>query len=337
MVMLNAVIKGWAGRTVLITIVLLLLSACSPPEKPSVLRIATNVWTGYEPLFLARELGYLEPDRVRLVELSSSEQVMRAFRNASIDAAGVTLDEALVLVEQGFSPKIIFIMDLSQGGDAIVAQSSIESVEELKGKRIGVEPNALGAYVLARALSIYGLTVLDVEVVPISIYEQEQQFFNKNVDALVTADPVLKRLLIDGANLVFDSGQIPGEIMDVFIVREDYLQQHPQQLRKLASDWYQTLNYIDSNMTTAAGIMSKRLKLTPVEVVETFNGLILPDKSMTLQMLSNSVFNGNIPSVQTTSKRLVKIMKGSGLLRREINTRELFLHKSELMMIHGIK
>lgn len=322
------------NKTVLVITLLLLLVACSPPQKPSPLRIGTNVWTGYEPLYLARELGYLKPNRVRLVEFSSSQQVMRAFRNASIDAAGVTLDEALLLVEQGFTPKIIFIMDLSQGGDAIVSQANIESIEELRGKRIGVESNALGVYVLSRALELYGMTSDDVTMVPMSVYEHEQRFLNKEVDALVTFDPVLKHLLSGNANMLFDSGQIPGEIMDVFIVREEYLQAHPQQLHDLVSNWYQSLAYIDGNMSSAAAFMTQRLKLTPVEVIETFNGLILPDQARTIKMLS-AVSQQDAPSVQVTSDRLARIMKSNGLLRYKFNTDVLFLEQSKLMDIHG--
>ena len=42
------------------------LSACQRPVQP--IRVASNVWFGYEPMFLARELGFLSESVARLVE-----------------------------------------------------------------------------------------------------------------------------------------------------------------------------------------------------------------------------------------------------------------------------
>ena len=51
----------------------LLLTATGCMRKPeAVLRIGTNVWIGSEPLYLARELGHLDPATVQLVEYPSA-------------------------------------------------------------------------------------------------------------------------------------------------------------------------------------------------------------------------------------------------------------------------
>lgn len=54
-----------------------LLGGCSREAEPT-LRIGTNVWIGSEPLYLARELGHLDPKVVRLVEYPSASEVLRA-------------------------------------------------------------------------------------------------------------------------------------------------------------------------------------------------------------------------------------------------------------------
>ena len=63
---------------------LLALAGCTR-EPEAVLRIGTNVWIGSEPLYLARELGRLDPKAVQLVEYPSASEVLRAFRNQAID------------------------------------------------------------------------------------------------------------------------------------------------------------------------------------------------------------------------------------------------------------
>ncbi|HET8808251.1 MAG TPA: hypothetical protein VFM76_07725, partial [Methylophaga sp.] len=61
-----------------------LIFACQPATEPP-LRVGSNVWSGYEALYLARELGYYPDNTVALKELSSSTEVLRAFRQEQLD------------------------------------------------------------------------------------------------------------------------------------------------------------------------------------------------------------------------------------------------------------
>jgi NitT/TauT family transport system substrate-binding protein len=72
--------------SVIITFSALPILVCSePPEEK--LRIGSVVWPGYEPLYLARDLGNFDETNIRLVELSSAAQVVRAYRNGVIEVA----------------------------------------------------------------------------------------------------------------------------------------------------------------------------------------------------------------------------------------------------------
>src|ERR1700704_6268311 len=88
------------------------LAGCVREQEPA-LRIGTNVWIGCEPLYLARELGYLNPKSVQLVEYPSASEVMRAFRNQAIDGMVISLDELFALVADGLQPRAILVVDVS--------------------------------------------------------------------------------------------------------------------------------------------------------------------------------------------------------------------------------
>ncbi len=138
-------------RVLLIALLAQVVIACGEaPQTP--MRIGTNVWPGYEPLYLARDLTYIDERFVRLVEYSSASQVIRAYRNGAIDAAALTLDEVLLLAQDELEPRVVLVMDVSHGGDVILGQAGLQDMRDLKGKRVGFEDTALGAYVLARAL-----------------------------------------------------------------------------------------------------------------------------------------------------------------------------------------
>ena len=89
-------------------------------EPESALRIGTNVWIGSEPLYLARELGRLDPKVVSLVEYPSASEVLRAYRNQAIDGMVISLDELFGLAADGLQPRIVLVVDVSNGADVVV-------------------------------------------------------------------------------------------------------------------------------------------------------------------------------------------------------------------------
>lgn len=137
------------------------LSSYPQPQPP--LRVATTPWIGYQPLVLAEDLGQFPQDAIRLVELSSNTESLRALRNWDVEAAALTLNEALLLSAEGHDTAVILMLDCSAGADALVARPGIGSLSDLIDRRVGVESSANWAYVLNRALQLAGRAPADIE------------------------------------------------------------------------------------------------------------------------------------------------------------------------------
>ncbi len=157
-------------------------------EPPAPLRIGTNLWPGYEPLYLADQLGKLDHERVRLVEYSSASRVMNGYRAQAIDAACLTLDEVMQLAQDKVDMRLVLVMDFSQGGDVVIGNAKFKTIKKLKGQRVGVENTALGAYMLKRALESVGLDHNDVSVISLPVDQHERAFRAGEVDAVVRLD-----------------------------------------------------------------------------------------------------------------------------------------------------
>src|SRR3989304_6101293 len=94
-----ASIKNWLPVVALLA----LLGGCGEPHQPP-LRLGTRGnWLGHEPFYLARDQGFFGSAPVQIVDYASAPQVQDAFRNGAIEAATLTLDEALQLAAQGFN------------------------------------------------------------------------------------------------------------------------------------------------------------------------------------------------------------------------------------------
>ena len=295
-----------------------MLAACSQEETPP-LRLGTNVWPGYEPLYLARALGQFDDTPVKLVEFLSASEVIRAFRNKSLEAAALTLDEVLVLLKSNIPVKIVAVMDISDGGDVILGQPGITTFEELKGKRLGVEGSALGAYVVARALKLNGMKTSDLEIVHLQVSEHEKAFNEREIDGVATFEPVRTKLTNMGATELFTSREIPGEIVDVLIVHSDYVKNNKTAVKTLINGWFMAIKHLKAKPAEAAVEMARRLDVTPEEVLQSYEGLILPDRAENSRMIS-----ARHPSLKATAVQLQKVMMDNNLLVSAVDIDSLF-------------
>jgi len=294
--------------------VALLLSLFGCGAQETALRIGTNVWIGSEPLYLARELGRFDPAAVQLVEYPSASEVLRAFRNQAIDGMVISLDELFGLAADGLQPRIILIVDVSHGADVVVGRRGMRTMRDLKGKSIAVESSALGAFVLSRALALNGMQASDVNVVHLESNEQPDAFAKGLVDGAVTFDPYRAQFLQAGGTTLFDSTQIPGEIVDLLAVRESAFKKQPKAIRQLLAGWFDAIDYMKSDPKDAARRMGIRQQTSGEQFLEAEQGLHVPSRDENLRMLG-----GPTPALVVTGRRLMSLMVESKLLRNEVD------------------
>jgi NitT/TauT family transport system substrate-binding protein len=310
---------GRVIRAIGVCVLAALAAGCTQDRTPP-LRVGTNVWPGYEPLYLARDLELLDPDGVRLVEYSSASQVIRAYRNGRIDAAALTLDEVLLLLASGLEPRVALVMDISHGADAILARPGVDGLADLKGRRVGVENTALGAYVLSRALEQAGMSVDDVDVVEVEVDAHEGAYRGGEVDAVVTFEPVRSRLLAAGAHVVFDSTRIPGEIVDVLAVRREVLNRRPEVVRGVLRAWFGAVDRLHAHPREGARRIAERLRLDPEAVLKSYDGLELPDRTRNRWFLAGP----DGPGLAASARRLAAVMEREGLVAHPVDPAQLF-------------
>ncbi len=302
------------GRVSVLLLVALLFCVAGCMRQPeTALRIGTNVWIGSEPLYLARELGYLKPVAVQLVEYPSASEVLRAYRNQAIDGMVISLDELFGLAVDGFQPKIILVVDVSHGADVVVGRRGMRTMHDLKGKSVAVESSALGAYVLSRALALNGMQASDVNVVHLESNEQPSAFEKGQVDGAVTFDPYRAQFLRAGAKTLFDSTQIPGEIVDLLAVRATAFDKHPKEIQALLAGWFGAIDYMNKDPKDAAQRMGVRQQTSGAQFQEALQGLHIPSREENLRMLG-----GPTPELAVTGRRLMALMVDAKLLRAEL-------------------
>lgn len=283
---MNSLLQPLASLRITLVLLASLLAGCIDEPVPR-LRIGTFQRPGFEPLFLAQSLGYISEESVQFVEFPSAAETVLAFRNHAIDGATVTSDEVLRLAGDGQPVRVMLLMNRSMGADAVLAMPSVSDVAALKGRKVVVESNSLGGYVLARALESAGLEFRDVKVVSSRVDRALLELTNGGAEAAVTFEPFRTRIARRGARPIFDSSRLEPKIADVLIVPAAMAEHPPAALREVTSGWFRALDYLATHADEAVARMAPREGLTPAQFRQALQFVEFADLSENHRQLSD--------------------------------------------------
>jgi NitT/TauT family transport system substrate-binding protein len=260
------------------------LTSCTPkPRTP--LRIGMIDWPGYEPFHLAKSLGLYDQAAIELVTFTDMAELLRAYRQQQITCSTSTIGETLQLAATLPDQRIVFVTDQSAGADAILAKPRITELAELKGQRIGSDLTPLSSYMLVSALEKAGLTLNDVKLVNFGVADQLEAYKTDRIDAVITFDPFRTELLKAGAKSLFDSQQIPDQIVDVMLTSQATLTSHGPTFKILTAGFFKALDYLQQNPQDAIARMAAREKITFDEFAATLKLIKITDRAANQTML----------------------------------------------------
>ncbi len=255
------------------------------PEAP--IRVGASIWPGYECLFIARSLRLFGDKPVKLVEYPSTPEVTRAFKNRAIEIAAFSSDEFLRLSADEPGLRAFLVTDFSHGADVLMSRPEHRCVADLRGKKVGVELNALGVYMLTRALEKGGLSKAEVQIIPMENDQHVAAYNGGKVDAVVTFEPHRTQLLKTGAHVLFDTSSIPGEVVDYLVTRESVLHERSRTIKAIVQGWFEARERLLNEGEEVARLVASREGVSPAEYLKSLDLLEIPSLEKNRQCLGS--------------------------------------------------
>jgi NitT/TauT family transport system substrate-binding protein len=227
-----------------------------------------SAWPGWIPWQVAAEKGLFEKNgiKVDLRYFDNYTDSLTALTNGDIDANSQTLNDTLSSVTDGSRETIVLVNDNSTGNDQIIARPGINTVADLKGKKVAAEQGTVDHYLLMLALRKAGLSSKDVTFRPLATDAAAAEFVAGNVDAVGVFAPfttaALKR---EGSKALTTSRNFPGAIPDLLVASGAFLDRRPDAVQALVKTWFDTLAWISDNKAEAVRIMAKRAGVSEAE------------------------------------------------------------------------
>jgi len=234
------------------------------------LKIAYSDWPGWIAWEIGVQKGWFKEAGVD-VDFMWFDYVpsMDAYVAGKVDGVCMTNGDALVTGATGKPSVGIIINDFSNGNDMIVAAPGIDSVKDLKGKKVGLEEGFVSHLLLLTGLEKNGLTADDVTIVNTPTNETPQVLASKAVDAIGAWQPSSGQALksLPGSKPVFTSADAPGIIYDLLYVSPESLEKNKEDWAKVVKVWYRISDYINNeeNLDDVLKILSGRVKISPEE------------------------------------------------------------------------
>lgn len=247
----------------------------TPKEKPGFnltglpMKISVNYWPGQYWISIAHKKGWFKQAKLNVELIEAKKDYFASLQemvDGKIDGNNFSLFDLIKFNIKGSDLVMIFQADDSFGGDVIVAKSSLKTIQDLKGKKIGVTQNTYLEYILDIVLEKKQVGLNEVKIVDMLGEKASDAFIKGTVDAIVTWEPVVTTAIKKGhGHKLFDTSEIPGISPSGFAFHRSFIEARTGDVHAFVEVWNKTINFIKENPKEAFGIIAEAYKTTPRE------------------------------------------------------------------------
>ncbi|MEO1679863.1 MAG: putative urea ABC transporter substrate-binding protein [Pseudomonadota bacterium] len=241
------------------------LAAPAHAQEKTEFRVAWSIYVGWMPWGYLEESGIMDTWAekygidVEIVQINDYVESINQYTAGAFDGVSATnMDTLSIPAGGGVDTTALIVGDFSNGNDAVILKGE-GGLEDLAGKPVNLVELSVSHYLLARALDSVGLSEMDLDgVINTSDADMIAAYATDDVEAVVTWNPLVSTIMEEpGANLLYDSADIPGEIIDIMWVNTETLAANPDFGKALTGAWYELMGLMAAGDTDALTAMAE--------------------------------------------------------------------------------
>lgn len=219
-------------------------------EEKTEFKLAWSIYVGWMPWGYLEDSGIMDKwaDKygidVEIVQINDYVESINQYTAGAFDGVSATnMDTLSIPSGGGVDTTALIIGDYSNGNDAVILKGE-GGLADLAGKPVNLVELSVSHYLLARGLDTVGLSESDLDgVINTSDADMIAAYATNDVEAVVTWNPLVSEITGSnpGANVLFDSSMIAGEILDLMVVNTETLADNPAFGKAVAGAWYEVM------------------------------------------------------------------------------------------------
>ena len=242
-------------------------TASADGDTPKKVVIATLSMPNDEGI--AKAEGYFEDEMgvpIEIVQFESGKEINQAMVSGAVDFGLTGSGSAVLGIASGIPIEMIWIHETLGSVEALAAKSELNatSLEDLKGKNIGVPFASTAHYSLLRAITASGFEESDFSLIDLQPSDIFAAWQRGDIDAAYVWEPTLSLLLEDG-NIVLHSGDVAEMgymTANVEIVRSEFGEAYPELVEKYIASVDKAVTMYREDPDQAIAIIAKQLNIT---------------------------------------------------------------------------
>ncbi len=272
--------------------------------------IGMVTFPGYAPLYVAKEKGFFEGIDVELTRIESIGDIRAAMRSGDINMYAATYDIYQSTKDVAPTGVGFLVVDESHGADGVATAADINSIQDLRGKKVGAEPGFPPYLVLQYLLDKEGMTLNDLDFQDMPTTDAGNAFAAGKLDAAGIYEPALSASVKarSGAKVFASSADIPDLVQDLIFADEKLAKEYPQALEKVAAGYFKALEYINTNPDDAYAIMANAFNVSVAEMKDFKSGVSWITKEENQKLFDKK----NDTNAYTTYNLVCSILKKNG-------------------------
>lgn len=221
-----------------------------------------TVTIGYLPsdhdaaLFIADAEGMYEEKGIstELVEFNNGGDLMTAMASGEVDVGYVGITPVLSSIENGVPVKVVSGVQIEGSGLEVSNDSGITQASDLKGKAIATLGDASIQYMLLiYYLNQNGMSKDDLNISSMKVASMNDALNTNKIDGMLTYEPYVTTSTENGNTLFLNSSEIiPGHPCCVIAASDDFIKNHPDEVKDIVDIHQNATEYIQSNTSKAA-------------------------------------------------------------------------------------
>lgn len=292
-------------------------------DRPVVLGYSS--WAGWWPWAIAQEEGIFTANglNVQLKWFDGYLESLQAFSAGQLDANCQTLNDTIAFAPNSINGQVVVLVnDNSAGNDKIIVAENINTIQDLKGKKVALEEGLVDDFLLSLALQKNGMSRKDIQVVNLETGAAAAAFAAGQVDAVGAFPPFwLTALKRKGSKELLSSAEFPGAIPDLLVVSQKLVNERPEVVQGLVKTWFDIREFMQKNPEKADAIMAKRANVT----VEEFQLFKQGTKFFTVEDNLEAFAPGNtMKNMPYAAQEMTKFMLEVGLIKQPADLTKLF-------------
>lgn len=268
-------------KSAMLALASLAIGLVAGSAQAETIKIGLQPWLGYGPLWVAEKQGFFKDQGVdvQLVNFGWDADLAAALASGNINITSIATNGVILQINNGIDLKAFMLMDGSTTADAILAGQALGSIADIKGKTVAYELGATSDLLINYALKANGMSIKDVQAVPINAADAGLALIAGRVDVAVTYEPYISAALAQGPDfkVLYTAGEKPGLISDVLAAPSDWVAAHTADIQGIIKAWDQAVTYIRDNPDEGGKIIAEAVGSPLDEFNTAFAGVQLFD------------------------------------------------------------